>query len=342
MNRFHPIRRMRHKVTAPLRARFDAIDLRLEQLASSLEGGGLTPRATALARVDVSPQNAGRRPPTFDAVVSQVVSAEQFSHPDFERLRQLIFPDSVTIQWGATDAHVEVLHRKLWEFVYVLRAAEHFGRLEQGRRALGFGVGREPIPAALARHGLSVLATDLDTGAEESAVWASSGQHMEDLDALLQPRIVSDEILQRLVRTRYVDMNHVPDDLGHFDLIWSCCALEHLGSPEAGLEFVRRTLDMLEPGGVSVHTTEFELTPRAQTADYGHLAVYRKEDLDAFANSVQERGFEIETNWYVALETPADRWIALPPYPQTDPAHLKLVIGDSVSTSVGLLIRRPS
>ena len=41
------------------------------------------------------------------------------------------------------------------------------------------------------------------------------------------------------------------------------------------------------------------------------------------------------------MDTPADRWIALPPYPRDDPAHLKLAIGDSVSTSAGLLVRRP-
>ena len=68
-------------------------------------------------------------------------------------------------------------------------------------------------------------------------------------------------------------MNAIPADLGRFDLIWSSCALEHLGSPKAGLEFVVRTLELLKPGGVSVHTTEIELTLRDDTADYGHLAV---------------------------------------------------------------------
>ena len=99
---------------------------------------------------------------------------------------------------------------------------------------------------------------------------------------------------------------------------------------------------MLEPGGVSVHTTELELTPRAETADYGNLAMYRTHDLDRLAERVRSRGFEIETNWYVSMETPADRWVSVPPYPHDDPAHLKLAIGDSVSTSVGLLIRRPA
>ena len=298
-------------------------------------------RAAALARVDVSGFNADGRPPSFDPLVSQVVSAAQFSIPSFERLRDIMFPSDVTISWGTTHANVTVPHRKLWEFVYVLRAAEQHDLLEDGRRALGFGVGGEPLPATFARYGLSVLATDLDPCNQESAAWAASGQHMSGLQALSRPDVVSDDQLERRVTTRYVDMNAVPNNFGRFDLIWSCCALEHLGSPEAGLGFVRHTLDLLEPGGVSVHTTELELTSRDETADYGHLAVYRREDLDRLATDVRGRGYEIETNWFVSMDTPADRWIALPPYPHSDPAHLKLAIGESVSTSVGLLIRRP-
>ena len=37
-----------------------------------------------------------------------------------------------------------------------------------------------------------------------------------------------------------------------------------------------------------MHTTELELTPRAETADYGNLAVYRKDDLDRLAERVRE------------------------------------------------------
>jgi hypothetical protein len=147
-------------------------------------------------------------------------------------------------------------------------------------------------------------------------------------------------VLEQHVQTRAVDMKEVPGDLGRFDLVWSACALEHLGSPEVGLGFVVRTLDLLEPGGVAVHTTELELTPRAETADYGHMAVYRLADLDRLAEHVRSLGFEMDTNWYVAMDAPADRWISVPPYPHDDPAHLKLTVGDSVSTSVGLLIRR--
>jgi hypothetical protein len=186
-----------------------------------------------------------------------------------------------------------------------------------------------------------VLATDLDPGSDQSQPWAATGQHMSGPGSLYCPEIVPNALLEQRVRTRYVDMNAVPEDLGGFDILWSACALEHLGSPDAGLEFVIRTLDLLEPGGIAVHTTELELTRRDVTADYGHLAVYRIADLERLAARVRDLGLEMHTNWYVALETPADRWIALPPYPHDDPAHLKLAIGDSVSTSVGLLIRKP-
>ena len=158
-------------------------------------------------------------------------------------------------------------HRKVWECVSASRAAaEQHGILEPGRHAVGFGVGQEPIPAALAQAGLTVLATDLDVTEEASTEWAATTQHMSDLRFLSLPDIVPDDVLERQVTTRYVDMNSVPEDLGRFDLVWSCCALEHLGSPEAGLEFIVRTLDLLEPGGVSVHTTELELTPRTETS----------------------------------------------------------------------------
>lgn len=334
-----PIRRVRRVLTEPLRryldSRFEGIERRLDQLTAAAKA------VDALASVDVSAHNAGSSPPTFDTVVSQVVSAAQFADPSFERLRRMLFPGDVTIPWGYSHATVSVPHRKLWEFVYILKAAEQYGILEAGRRAVGFGVGQEPIPAALAHIGLSVLATDLEAGDEASTAWAAGGQHMSGLHALSRPEVVPDDVLERRVSTRSVDMNAVPDDLGRFDLIWSSCAVEHLGSPEAGFDFILRTLDLLEPGGLSVHTTELELTPRDATADYGNMAVYRKEDLDGLAERIRTRGFEVETNWYVSMDAPADRWISLPPYPHDDPAHLKLVISDSVSTSVGLIVSRP-
>jgi 2-polyprenyl-3-methyl-5-hydroxy-6-metoxy-1,4-benzoquinol methylase len=329
-------------VRAHLETRIGALVCGLrDRLPPGGETRALTARARALALVDVTSHNAGSTPSTFEALVSQVVSAAQFSEPSFKRLRKVLFPQDVRVAWGSEQATIDIPHRKVWEFCYILRAAEQHAKLQPGLTAVGFGVGQEPLPAALAKFGLSVLATDLDASAEESAAWAATGQHLSQLSALSRPDVVSDAVLEERVRMRAVDMNHLPNDLGEFDLVWSACALEHLGSPKAGIDFVLRTLDLLKPGGVAVHTTELELTPREVTADYGHLAVYRVDDLNELRSEVRGRGLEMETNWYVAMDSPADRWIALPPYPHGDPAHLKLVIGESVSTSVGLIIRRP-
>jgi hypothetical protein len=44
------------------------------------------------------------------------------------------------------------------------------------------------------------------------------------------------------------------------------------------------------------------------------------------------------------MDTPEDRWVStvlLPDNEVNDLAHLKLIIGDSVSTSYGIIVRRP-
>ena len=141
MNLRRPVRSVRNAATAPLRRyldhRFDRIEERLTRLEQELTPGVWE----LLTRVDLSQHNLGGTPPGFDRVVSQTASAAQFSHPDFERLRRLMYPSSVILPWGKSPT----LHRKVWEFVYVLRAAEQSGVLAEGRAAVGFGVGREPI-----------------------------------------------------------------------------------------------------------------------------------------------------------------------------------------------------
>ena len=239
-----PARRLRRVVSNPLRRyldyKFSVLETRLDGLAYTAAAGG-----HPLSLVDVSDHNTGMTPPTFSHVVSQVVSAAQFWDESFERLRALVFPGAIELATGEVGG--KGLHRKVWEYVYVLKAAEQPGLLAPGRAALGFGVGTEPLPAVLARHGVRVLATDQDRSGDTAGTWAETGQHMSDLSALSNPAIVSDARLRELVDLKHVDMTAVPDDLGAFDLIWSCCALEHLGSPEAGLEFVRQTLPLLEP-----------------------------------------------------------------------------------------------
>ena len=235
-------------------------------------------------------------------------------------------------------------NRKVWEWAFILQSLEQLGMLSEGKRAVGFGVGNEPLPALFASRGISVVATDQDADAGEH--WVSTGQLMHGLTGLSRPHLVPDEQLSERVSVRAVDMNAVPEDIGRYDIVWSSCVIEHLGSPERGLEFVLESCELLEPGGVAVHTTELELIPRDVTADYGNCAVFQLADLQRFAKAVEAAGYEASFNFHVSMDTPADRWVSLrgadAATPLEDEAHLRLVIGDSVSTSYGLLIRKPA
>lgn len=45
------------------------------------------------------------------------------------------------------------LHRKEWEFVTISQALDERRMLQQNRRGVGFGVGRELLRALFAKHG---------------------------------------------------------------------------------------------------------------------------------------------------------------------------------------------
>jgi hypothetical protein len=84
-----------------------------------------------------------------------------------------------------------------------------------------------------------------------------------------------------MVNFRPVDMRdlRLPWD-ETFDFLWSSCSLEHLGSLEAGMDFVKQSTDLLKPGGVAVYTTEFNVSSNDETLTSGPLVVYRKRDVE--------------------------------------------------------------
>lgn len=295
-------------------------------------------QVAALERIDLTDHNgAVPKRPQFTAGESQAVSSAQCDDAAYLRWSALLL--------DATDPLPPEMryNRKVWEWAYIAQCASESGVLQAGRRALGFGVGTEPLPALFASRGMEVIATDQPV--ESGQHWADTGELMGDRDGLARPHLIDGASFDQLVLTKRIDMNAVPDNLGAFDLIWSSCVIEHLGSPRLGLDFVRNSCRMLQPGGIAVHTTELELTPRSETADYGHCAVYRPADLRALAETLQADGLECVLNLTVPMDTAADRWISLVTQPNAkdlpDQAHLKLVLGDSVSTSFALVVRRP-
>lgn len=239
--------------------------------------------------------------------------------------------------WAARMREQPAMHRKQWEFCYIAQALEERGLLRPGTRGLGFAVGREPLPSLFASYGVEILASDLSEDADQATGWMQTGQHAGNLDILNERGICPPDLFQRRVTFRAVDMNQVPDDLGGFDFLWSSCSLEHLGSIDNGERFIYRAMECLKPGGIAVHTTEYNVSSNTFTLDHHDSVLFRRRDIERIARSLTAAGHHVELDFSEG-DLPFDSIVDTPPY-TLDP-HLKLLISHYVSTSFGLIIQR--
>ncbi len=242
--------------------------------------------------------------------------------------------------WDAdgTDPKPFVMHRKMWEWLFICQALAERGMLAPGRRGLGFGVGREPLVALFASLGVDLVATDLGPVEAEDAGWTETGsEYTGGLQGLNDQGLCPPDEFTSRVRYRHVDMNHVPNDLEGFDFTWSSCAFEHLGSLDAGLDFVTAQMRCLVPGGVAVHTTEFNVSSDEATIDHAATVLYRRRDIEGLVRRLRAQGFVITCD-FTEGDTPADRHVDVPPFSDT---HLRTRLGEFVTTSIGLVIEKP-
>lgn len=265
-------------------------------------------------------------PATIADPVSQLCTSRQFDEPDYARWIERL---------GLGSVH---LHRKQWEFVYILQALERYGAIRPGARGIGFGVGKERLPALLAAMGCTIVATDLPTGDARAATWSTGLQHSDGLSGLRCPELCDDATFDARVSFRPVDMSAIPDDLTGFDFAWSSCAFEHLGSIPAGLRFVERTLDCVRPGGLVVHTTEFNLTSNGATIDRGDTVLFRRRDIERLAARLARQGHAVAPIKYDMGNGLIDGYVDVPPY--TGDAQLKIALAGHVTTSFGILVRK--
>ncbi len=102
---------------------------------------------------------------------SQLCTARQFAEAPYR-------------EWCRAIREPPTLHRKQWEYAWLLQCLERSGKLQPGRRGLGFGCGREPLAAAMAARGCEIVATDLDQEMAAGHGWIETGQHAQRLDDL--------------------------------------------------------------------------------------------------------------------------------------------------------------
>jgi len=268
---------------------------------------------------------------------SIVCRAEHFRSDWLGRWRELLLERPAVL----AGEYRPQLHRKHWEWCAIAQALWERGFLGPGVRAVGFAVGQEPLPSLFAGYGVHVLATDLQSEAETAERWRESGQHAASLEQLYVERLVGRDDFERRVRFRPADMAAETWDLqdGGFDFVWSSCSFEHLGSLEAGLDFVLRSADLLRPGGVAIHTTEYNVSSNDATLEEGHTVLYRQRDVEELDRRLRRRRRCLARLDLYPGDEAADLEFDVPPY---DPAggrqHVKLLIGEHVSTSLLLIV----
>lgn len=235
----------------------------------------------------------------------------------------------------------DFLHRKIWEYIYIVLALKERGMLKAGKRGLGFAVGTEPLPAYFASQGCSILATDLDIEDPSAKMWAQTNENAAgDISRLNEKHLCPDEIFRKNVTYRDVDMNAVPQDLKGYDFCWSSSAVEHVGSLTKSRQFLKNMLDTLKPGGIAVHTTEYNLSSDEDTIEEGGTVIYRKRDILELADWLRAQGHAIDLDLSLG-QMEGDLFVDQPPYFQINPRyHLRLNLDGYTSTSIGLIIRK--
>ncbi len=252
--------------------------------------------------------------------------ASDFFHPQFK--------DFCTLY-----KHPHQLHRKLWEWAFVYHHLLEEGALFPGARGIGFGVGQERLPALFASLGCHVLGTDAPAGVAEDAGWRETGQHSAKLDDLFAPEHLDRATFEQRVSVAECDMNNIGDAFTGHDFCWSACSYEHLGSIDLGLDFVVNSVEQtLKPGGVAVHTTELNLSSNTETVSSGQTVLFRRQDFERLEARLAERGHTVKPFRLLPGMSYIDGLVDVPPY--TAEPHLKLQIGEYVSTSAGIVVRR--
>jgi len=249
--------------------------------------------------------------------------------------------------WAGRMRLKPAMHRKIWEFAYIAQALHERDMLQPDRAGLGFGCGKEPLASLFAMQGTTVLATDLSTSDHRARSWTDGEQHADSMEKVWTRSICPEDVATRNLRFRSVDMNSVPAEFhGRFDFCWSSCALEHLGSIQNGLRFIRESVACLKSGGVAVHTTELNLET-GRTLDNHPTVLFESAHFEQLAKDLASENVRMEP----IVERPGDAfldaYVDTPPYP--DPTavgstlsmlHLRLVVASFRTTSIGLVLTR--
>ncbi len=263
-------------------------------------------------------------------LVSRLCSVDDFGGNNFRRiLKELGY------------AGEPIMHRKRWEWVYTIEVLEAYGMLQSGKSGIGFAVGTEPLPSYFASHGVKVLASDLAIGEENAESWRESNQNAGgNIQLLYKPELCAETVFLQNVKYRNINMNHIPPDIGRYDFCWSSCAIEHVGSLALSKRFLKNMLGCLKPGGIAVHTTEFNLSSNESTIESGDSVIFRKRDIEEMQGWFAGQGHMMEVSFKRSGKE-GNNYIDIPPSTgEGRPYHISLAANGYAETSFAFVIRK--
>ena len=239
--------------------------------------------------------------------------------------------------WDVTLSGMDIpVHRKIWEWAFIAATLERHHLITPGLRGLGFGVGKEPLVSLFASQGCLVTASDQSVEEAVTSGWTASNQFAGNVNRMNEHGLCDPELFDRLVNFRTVDMRNIPDDLRDFDFTWSSCAFEHLGTIEDGIGFIVNQTECLRPGGLAVHTTEFNVSSNAGTISSGSTVLFREKDLKLIAKKLKRRGNSVTMDFRLGTSE-FDRHVDRPPW---SGAHLRLEHEGYEVTSYAVVVRK--
>ena len=251
------------------------------------------------------------------------------------------FEDMITNEYRDICSFIgqkPVLHRKQWEYAYIVWKLDSLGKLGMGSKGIGFGVGQEPLPAAFSSKQCTILATDAPKDNNDQG-WELTSQFATSIQQLSKPDILPDSELQKYCHFRELDMNDYESIPLGWDFHWSSCVIEHLGGIQSAIDFVVNSARKLAPGGVAVHTTEFNLSSNEDTLDMPGTCILRRRDLDMLRVRLAEVGLHMEDLVLDPGSHVYNYHVDCPPYQSY--GHLRLELDKYLSTSVGMVIVNP-
>lgn len=193
--------------------------------------------------------------PPFDlARVNQLTDCYKWYEPAWTAAR-----DALRVAGDYTPP--DYVHRKSWEWVQTIYGLDWLGMLRADHRALGVGVGWEPLSFFFSNLLDEVVATDLYALDDEWTSREGSPKILEDPDPYAP-------YPYRKNRLRFLRMDGRSLDFPNssFDVVWSCSSIEHFGGHVGAQQAMLEIERVLRPGGVASVITEYVL-PDLKTGD---------------------------------------------------------------------------